>query len=359
MNNAHFEQKILNRIIDRSVNLWIGLSVVAIGMQLLRSGDAGFGWKEASMMVLMMSVVVLKMMQSRLSVAVKGAWIASVTAGIAYIGILKYGLMAAGFTILPMSVLILALFFKTRAFRVFFAVNLLVLLALAFAFTELGAPMPTSPELLVKNWGHWGIFILCSVMVTLFIGLALLEYKNGLSRTINQLKKQSEEMEQLARYDHLTGLSLLTLAEKRIERLMVNRKTGDQVAVLFIDVDDFKSINDQYGHEAGDCCLKFVAQSIHNVIRSTDVACRIGGDEMVVISSQMTADSAMDLSNRLVAAVSQGVVCQGQHIQLSVSIGISMSPDHGCQFKALRRCADEAMYQAKNDEVRQVVLYRS
>lgn len=205
---------------------------------------------------------------------------------------------------------------------------------------------------------HWLVFIVTSVVVVFFTGYSLLEYKKELKRKVAQLQEQHKEMKRLATYDKLTGLSLMSFAEEKIEDLLDNRVDDSHIAVLFLDVDNFKLINDKHGHDAGDSCLKFIANSIQNFIRKGDEACRIGGDEMVVICSNISSeDIAIDLAERLVAEVSKGFNYFDQFINVSVSIGVSIAPLHSNKFKDLKRCADQAMYQAKKHETSQVVMY--
>ena len=352
------EATILDRIINRFIWLWLGLSVLGLLMQLKRAHISSMDWVEMTQAALMLSVWVLAFFRNKLSLFVKSTLITVVSGGIAYIGIYKYGLMAAGFSIIPMTALIIGMYYQSRAFWCFFAFNVVVLSGLAWAYSQGHVVQVFSQQAISMDVGHWMVFILTSIVVVFFIGMSLLEYKRELSEVVETLSQQHKKMKKLASYDQLTGLSLMTFAEKKIEKLIAKRVQHSHVAVMFLDVDNFKTINDHYGHEAGDCCLQFVAGAIKSIIREGDEACRIGGDEMVVICDKIKHhDDALELSNRLAQKVAAGFFYEDDHIPVSVSIGVSIAPYHSTKFSELRRCADFAMYQAKKNQERHVVMY--
>ncbi len=352
------EASILNRIINRFIWLWLFLSVLALFMQFIRAQTSSMDWVEVTQSTLMFSVWIVALFRNQLSLFFKFTLITFVSACLAYTGIYKYGLMAAGFSVLPMTALIIGMYYQGRAFWCFFVFNVMVLSVLAWGYSQGHFVQVFSQQAISTDVGHWMIFIFISMVVVFFIGMSLLEYKKELSSVVQSLSEQHKKMEKLASFDQLTGLSLMTFAEKKIEKLIAERSKHSHVAVLFLDVDNFKTINDHYGHEAGDCCLKFVANAIKGIIREGDEACRIGGDEMVVICDQIKhQDNALELSNRLAQQIAAGYFYQDKHIPVSVSIGVSMAPYHSNKFQELKRCADYAMYQAKKNQEHHVMMY--
>lgn len=155
-----------------------------------------------------------------------------------------------------------------------------------------------------------------------------------------------------ARHDMLTGLSnragLTATLERRWEALGLDRL---QVALLYLDLDGFKAVNDTYGHIAGDRLLKLVAERLGNLLRSDDdLAARIGGDEFVVLIDHADAAKALQFGNRLVRVLSAPYhLEEASSVQIGVSVGIALSPDHGRDLASLLSAADRALYDAKTE----------
>jgi diguanylate cyclase (GGDEF)-like protein/PAS domain S-box-containing protein len=169
---------------------------------------------------------------------------------------------------------------------------------------------------------------------------------------ISKLKQNEIELDQLAHFDTLTGLPNRALLNARLEHaLEKSRRHGDCVAVLFIDLDDFKKINDSLGHAAGDELLVAAAQRLKKRVRDEDTLARLGGDDFVVLveALEQTHDAARiarDISELLAAPFR---LSTGHELYLQASIGISVVPDDGECAADLLRGADTALYRAKAD----------
>jgi diguanylate cyclase (GGDEF)-like protein len=152
-----------------------------------------------------------------------------------------------------------------------------------------------------------------------------------------------------ANFDHLTGLANRSLFLDRLERaLLLQGRRGTRLAVLFMDLDGFKPVNDTYGHAAGDAVLIEVAQRLSSTVRSTDIAARFGGDEFVVGLTDIRDIRHVELLARKILAVVRAPYRVGEHrVELSASIGIALFPDDQQGCDALLAAADEAMYRAK------------
>ncbi len=170
-------------------------------------------------------------------------------------------------------------------------------------------------------------------------------------RRVSQLTMSRDELEHLAWTDHLTGLPNRRAFFKCADLAFAERARSDK-ALLMIDLDDFKAINDTAGHEAGDAALTTVANTIRQVIRvatnGEGLVARIGGEEFAVLVRRMLSDEVIALANQICAAVRQSTTtCEGQHIRTTVSVGIGFClPD--TTTDAALRVADEALYFAKN-----------
>ncbi|SHL89636.1 diguanylate cyclase/phosphodiesterase with PAS/PAC sensor(s) [Nitrosospira sp. Nsp11] len=169
------------------------------------------------------------------------------------------------------------------------------------------------------------------------------------ARDITQSKESQERIRYLAHYDPLTGLPNRTLFADRMRVAIGNaERYSFRLALLFIDLDRFKLVNDSLGHEIGDKLLKIVAERMHSVVRLTDTVSRMGGDEFIVLLSQIEApEDAGRVAGKLIEAVSQPYIIELHELVLTASIGISIYPDHGKEASSLLRNADASMYSAK------------
>ncbi|MGD8589214.1 MAG: EAL domain-containing protein [Chromatiales bacterium] len=171
----------------------------------------------------------------------------------------------------------------------------------------------------------------------------------GLSRDIRELKQAERQLEQLAYFDPLTGLANRALFEQRLVEALNNaRIDGCRLALLYVDLDRFKHVNDTHGHSIGDELLMQVSVRLKNVLRDNDTVARMGGDEFTIILSRIKVKSdAMHVAAKIVAAISRPVTLSGVEINIGASIGLAYFPEHGENIETLKKHADIAMYQAK------------
>lgn len=172
---------------------------------------------------------------------------------------------------------------------------------------------------------------------------------SGVIADITGRNDEFDRVRHYALHDALTGLGNRTLLENRWTYEMArSRRSNGQLALLFIDLDRFKSINDSVGHEIGDHLLAIAAGRIRSSARDNDTVVRYGGDEFVVLVPDLAdADSALTLANKILAAVNVPVEHEGVEYRLGASIGISVFPENGKELDTLVSRADAAMYRAK------------
>lgn len=180
-----------------------------------------------------------------------------------------------------------------------------------------------------------------------------LERNSGLilvvMRDITERKLVKKAIYQLAFHDSLTELpNRRSLMNQLRSEVMESHSSGSRFSVFFIDLDNFKSINDRWGHDAGDFVLKETAKRITSAIRPTDVAARFGGDEFVVLIKNIREDKdAIAIADRLVSQFAEPIKKEQEEFYLSPSIGISFFPDHGDSAEELIKNADTALYYVK------------
>jgi diguanylate cyclase (GGDEF)-like protein/PAS domain S-box-containing protein len=160
---------------------------------------------------------------------------------------------------------------------------------------------------------------------------------------------KEEKLNFLAYYDALTGLcNRAVLVQRLKQEITYAHRRNRRTAVLFIDLDNFKWVNDSLGHSAGDKLLTTVASRLQSAVREEDTVARLGGDEFVmVLADQEPGDNLSSALERILEAVSQPVMVDGREVDLSCSIGVSVYPDDGTDAETLLKNADVAMYRAK------------
>lgn len=168
-------------------------------------------------------------------------------------------------------------------------------------------------------------------------------------RDLNRSLAVSRKMAYMAHHDSLTGLPNRTLLDERLEQaISLASRHNKQTALLFLDLDGFKGINDTLGHPFGDRVLQEVAEKLRRCVRATDTVCRQGGDEFVILLSEIEhPGDAAQVAEKIIAGFAPPLVLDGQALQLNLSIGISVFPDDGDSVDTILKQADAAMYLAK------------
>ncbi|CAN7294130.1 EAL domain-containing protein [Acidovorax sp. LjRoot129] len=172
----------------------------------------------------------------------------------------------------------------------------------------------------------------------------------GIAIDITDRKRSEERIQFLAHHDVLTELPNRSLCVQRLQTALAQAPiTGEKVAVLFIDLDRFKAINDTLGHHIGDGLLRSVAGRLTQAMRSRDAVSRLGGDEFVVVMRDVAGrdDVQQLVERRLIPLIRQGHPVEGHELNVSCSVGIAVYPEDGSDIDELMRRADAAMYEAK------------
>ncbi|WP_158260060.1 sensor domain-containing diguanylate cyclase [Zobellella endophytica] len=185
-------------------------------------------------------------------------------------------------------------------------------------------------------------------------------FLDGLARVAGFAMERQDQLEALrerAEYDALTGLANRTLLGEQLARALAHAAGHRQrVALLFIDLDDFKQVNDTHGHHAGDKVLTCLAERMSETLRKTDIIARLGGDEFVVVLPDTSAGTAQRVAQKLLEVLCQPINREGVFCPVSLSIGLILSRDGERDGTGLIQRADEAMYRAKQAGKRQVYL---
>jgi len=166
---------------------------------------------------------------------------------------------------------------------------------------------------------------------------------------VTAARELSEKLARLALYDHLTGLPNRTLFADRLDRAIgLAKRAGDFFSLLYIDLDNFKEVNDRLGHQAGDQLLQMAADRLVHCVRDSDTVSRQGGDEFLALLINCNDENASILcAQKIVDTLSAPYVIDGKHVRLSGTVGIARYPSDATEARSLVRAADTAMYRAK------------
>ncbi|MBX9824949.1 MAG: EAL domain-containing protein [Xanthobacteraceae bacterium] len=192
-----------------------------------------------------------------------------------------------------------------------------------------------------------------------FINVRKLVIRDGAQKTqfivsviedVTDRKTSEARIAHMAHYDALTDLPNRIYFREQLEQALKRVKRGEKLAVLFLDLDKFKGVNDTLGHQGGDELLKTVAERLKACVRETDIVARLGGDEFAIVQTNIEdATSVTGLAERIHSALRQPCELEGNRFSMDASIGISMAPVDGTEADQLLQNADLAMYGAKAD----------
>jgi diguanylate cyclase (GGDEF)-like protein len=207
---------------------------------------------------------------------------------------------------------------------------------------------------ILKRASWWtlthSLFILAILAGLMMLGaLWVMILRKRVEQQTGIIRASEERLRDLAYHDFLTGLPNRLALEDRIGKCLDRCRNDRLGAVYFtVDVDRFKRINDTYGHEVGDECLKIVATRLRSIVRKIDLIARTGGEEFAIVAGELsTPESAYRISDSISGLFQEDVVIQGQSIRLTVSVGGALYPDDGIDAATLRKMSDRALYAAK------------
>lgn len=171
-----------------------------------------------------------------------------------------------------------------------------------------------------------------------------------LNRMLIATMRAERENDRRARHDELTGLANRAGLVGALDGRLSLPGRNETLALLYLDLDGFKAVNDTHGHAAGDRLLESVAERMRGLLRDGDLPARLGGDEFVVLAADRTAEEANEFGRRLIEAIAAPYdLGSGASARIGASVGIAMAPEHGRRAADLLRAADAALYQAKFD----------
>ncbi|MCP9859246.1 MULTISPECIES: GGDEF domain-containing protein [unclassified Cyanobium] len=341
--------RLRNVFIDQALKAWIAYIAFALPISLSRSLTSGWQPLYTIHIILAAFCLCFYLGRHRIPFGIKAATLISVYWLLSIGGLLTFGLAGGGVFFLVLINFVSAAIFPPRT-TIIMAIASLALLA------TIGLGVVSGNIHLAVDTGSYGIQFsswatvwasLGAALYTTFYSMSVLQHStHGLLREIHE---QQVRIIHLANHDQLTGLPLMRLAEDRFE--VASRRAernNKKVAVLFVDLDAMKTINDSFGHDTGDHVLREVAQRMCHTVRNDDTVARIGGDEFLAILGDVSErEIAASIANKFVSALTLPIHHGDHSIVVGASVGISLFPDDASDLDTLRKLADEAMYKVK------------
>lgn len=181
--------------------------------------------------------------------------------------------------------------------------------------------------------------------------MGYVQFYFGLIHDVTRERRAEEELKNIVDFDVVTNLPSSTYTKRTIDNyLKISQKENESCALVLVNIDNFKYINDTYGHDDGDRILKKVAIRLSKIIEAGDLICRYSGDEFIIFRHGIESfNEAKDLAILLRKSFEEGIKLNGNEIFITVSIGVALSPDNGSNYNILLKNADTALYRAKND----------
>jgi diguanylate cyclase (GGDEF)-like protein len=332
--------------------LWNGVMVLVIVLtpiSVLRSLHTG--WLQVYTVHLVVAGLMLAIHFARHRIPRRGLSVIALIylESMGALGLMLFGLMSFGCLWLLISSFLAGAVFGYRAGQVAVALNLLLIAVAMTLFMQGQLTLPVVASVYMKSAIVWVLALLMMTVTPIMLLNTLVQHKHSNRQLVLQVEQQRQEIEHLSMHDALTGLVTKRLAQDRLDTALKHAsRAGDRAAVLFIDLDGFKRINDQFGHGAGDMMLRALGKVLLDAVRNCDTVARIGGDEFLVILEDLQSpELAGSIAQRILDGIHAPVTFGRHELRVSASIGIALFPDHGSDGATLQKAADAAMYGVK------------
>lgn len=343
------ERQLRQALLDR---IWLGvLVIVIIGVPASVSRALATGWLHLYTFHVAMGALVglIHVFRRRLSYKQRSIILLAMFFLIGAVGVMNMGLLGAGLWWLVVCASMTGTLLSRRAGFWVSAASLGIVASAGYLFTSRIIEYPVDVNRYVVDPTSWFSFLMAASLLPFMVFHSISIFQRSTNELLRLVSEQRDAIERLATHDNLTGLPLLNLAKDRLDvAIGAASRSGRKVAVMFLDLDGFKAINDALGHEAGDHVLVEVARRLQRVLRTEDTAARIGGDEFILILSAVETEKEPALvAARIIEEVARPILFADSPLTVGASVGVALYPDHATDPVTLRRVADEAMYSVK------------
>ncbi len=335
------------------------LCIVALPFSLSRWAEIGFQFVFIHHIFITLLVCVGYLNRHNTSYKIDLSIIAISLGSMIVSGVLTFGLQSGVITFVPVVCILVALIANIRVAIYTTIAWTMFLFVTGYLFSKDVLDLQVSPDMYARNLGAWYVLAVGSLIS---ISILLITAKQGLDSLLELIEKIHEQKRRigyLADHDFMTGYKVARLAMPLMEQNIALAKRNDtKLAAVFIDLNNFKHINDTYGHSIGDEVLKVAARTFEKSLREVDTKLRIGGDEFLFILPEIQTKCDIDtILQRMTANMNQHVIVNELEILIEASIGVALYPDDTESPTQLKYFADIAMYTAKQNSINTPMYY--
>ena len=344
-------QLILDQAMDRLIVLLALCTVPAVISSLARIPEMGFQPSMFFHIVVGVSIILVAVFRNLLAFKVKTNVVLTLSVMISVVGLWDWGLVGNGFVWMLLSASLFALIYGGKAVFIFNSLFIAYSVIIAALYINGYLAIPISQNDYSQSFSAWSTAIIGAAMPLIIVSYAIIALVKKAGLLIMALEEQKEQATHLAERDPLTGLYNLRVLNNRLEHaLKLAQRQPMQVYLLNIDLDNFKQINDRYGHAAGDVALQYVASSLLAVTRESDTVCRVGGDEFLILIDTALEVPIEQVVKRIRKDLETKISYENHTIFIQASIGVAEY--HQLHNKTVTsdrmiRLADKAMYEEK------------
>lgn len=345
-----------------SIIAWIG-----VPLSLSRWGHTGWLPVYGGQIALGSIVILLLVFRNHIPSAVKIGTICGLCWVVGVIGLFSFGLLGSGVLWLLMGCFLLSMLYSPRlgAASLMFCMALIAYVGYLFVNGQLQLPFDERAYVLEPS--TWASALVATALAPFLLLSAIGMRQSMTEKLVAEVDARRVEIERLALSDEITGLPTLRLARDRLEQaIAAAHRQNMKSALIFIDLDKFKAVNDEFGHEGGDVALKVVAERMTSLVRKGDTVARRSGDEFLIVLPEVEhSDVAMSIAKTVLAEIAKPIPLRSESIgwrnevmNVGASAGIAMYPDHATEATILLEKADTAMYRAKRRRQSAVLSHR-
>lgn len=351
-----FNQSLLEFKQNLAMKLVFGLAIfcsVGLPLSLSRWAQIGFQYVFIHHIIITLSIYACCLWSNKIRFKLNLTVIILLLSSMIITGTLSFGLQAGAATFAVFCTFLIALGWGFIAALVYAAGWCVYVISIGYLFSNNYIANVISPNEYAATLGAWVIVALGSSLIIILMLITAKQAFYFFSCLVEEIEEQKGKIANLANTDSLTDFFNGRLAMPLLSQaLSVAQREHSKVGVVFIDLNNFKQINDQHGHHVGDLVLQKSARRIRAVLRDMDIACRIGGDEFLFIIPKVnTVQEIEAVLQRIVETWSEPIAFEGKKITVTGSIGVAVYPENGSSAQVLREKADRAMYLAKNNNV--------
>ncbi|MBB3048387.1 diguanylate cyclase (GGDEF)-like protein [Litorivivens lipolytica] len=306
------------------------------------------------------AVVMLWLFRARFSQKARFWMVIALMWLIGTLGVVSLGMMGAGTWWLASSALVGGMSMSLRVGMGLGCAAIVFLLCVAAAFSQGLLTVSLELDTYMAAYSTWATYILVAAWLPMVIFSAFVKHADIVTQLAEETARAQLALQEVANTDMLTGAVRPHVLEQQLRAALSTRDENKKsIGVIFIDLDQFKPINDTYGHAAGDAVLKAVVERSRTVLRSGDVIARAGGDEFVVVIPGVSLDSEAELvARKLRKAITRPFTFDGHELEIRLSMGVVIGAKEKVDCAGLMKIADELMYKAKRSGTNNLVCQK-